>query len=58
MKCMYPLPNKSEWNLLENTATEVVLPPKYKQHPRGQRSKRSHLAISVKGSVLILVVHI
>lgn len=36
---------QSEWNLLEHTATEVVLPPKYKRHPRGQRSKRSHIAI-------------
>ncbi|KAG5597292.1 hypothetical protein H5410_038524 [Solanum commersonii] len=39
---VYPLPDKSEWNIPEHIATEVVLPPKYKRplgRPKKQREK-------------------
>ncbi|KAG5618447.1 hypothetical protein H5410_018271 [Solanum commersonii] len=37
---VYPLPDKSEWNILEHIATEVVLPPKYKRHPGRPKKQR------------------
>jgi len=36
----YPLPDKSEWNIHEHIATEVVLPPKYKRHPGRPKKQR------------------
>ena len=30
---VYPQPDKSEWNIPEHIATEVVLPPKFKRPP-------------------------
>ncbi|KAG5620883.1 hypothetical protein H5410_006101 [Solanum commersonii] len=37
---VYPLPDKSEWNIPEHIATEVVLPPKYKRHPGRPKKQR------------------
>ncbi|XP_049370795.1 uncharacterized protein LOC125835740 [Solanum verrucosum] len=37
---VYPLPDKSEWNIPEHIDTEVVLPPKYKQSPGRPKKQR------------------
>ncbi|KAG5616262.1 hypothetical protein H5410_016086 [Solanum commersonii] len=37
---VYHLPDKSEWNIPEHIATEVVLPPKYKRPPRRPKKQR------------------
>ncbi|KAG5624016.1 hypothetical protein H5410_009234 [Solanum commersonii] len=37
---VHPLPDKSEWNIHEHIATEVVLPPKYKRPPGRPKKQR------------------
>ncbi|XP_049410658.1 uncharacterized protein LOC125873853 [Solanum stenotomum] len=37
---VYPLPDKSEWNIPEHIDTEVVLPPKYKRPPGRPKKQR------------------
>ncbi|XP_027774853.1 uncharacterized protein LOC114078357 [Solanum pennellii] len=37
---VYPLPDKSEWNIPEHIATEVVLPPKFKRPPGRPKKQR------------------
>ncbi|WMV51041.1 hypothetical protein MTR67_044426, partial [Solanum verrucosum] len=56
---VYPLPDKSEWNIPEHIDTEVVLPPKYKRPPgRPKKQREKSFSEFSKRKVPILVVHV
>ncbi|XP_019264058.1 PREDICTED: uncharacterized protein LOC109241741 [Nicotiana attenuata] len=42
---VYPLPDRSEWNILEHISEEAVLPPKWKRPP-GRPKKNRHKPFS------------